>query len=145
IATLRINPFFGTGFGHEFAEPVSTDNVSLAFQEFRYLPHNSVLGLWSFTGVFGFTALFLPLVVGLFFGARSSRWARRAGERTAALAAVAAIVAYVIHCWGDIGFSERLSIWLVAPALAVAGQLATTTGAWRNRIDPATRIRIGAS
>jgi hypothetical protein len=38
-----------------------------------------------------------------------------------------------MHCWGDIGFSERKAIFLVGPALAIAAQLAVTTGAWEPR------------
>jgi hypothetical protein len=35
--------------------------------------------------------------------------------------------------WGDIGFTEPHSIFLVGLAVAVAGQIATDTGAWRSR------------
>ena len=38
-----------------------------------------------------------------------------------------------IHCWGDIGFTEPISMFLVGSALAVGGQLAVTTGAWPTR------------
>ncbi len=131
LATMRINPIGGTGFGHPFAEPVTLPDISF-FKEYRYMPHNSLLGLWAFCGPMGFTGLWLVFVVGVFLAARSYNTTRLADERIAAFMAIAAIVIYAIQCWGDIGFSERKSIFLVGPALAVAGQLAMSTGAWRN-------------
>jgi hypothetical protein len=70
------------------------------------------------------------LIVGQLFAARSYWWARSPDDRVAASAAMVSIVVYAIHCWGDIGFTEPKSIFLVGAALAVAGQLAVSTGAW---------------
>jgi hypothetical protein len=97
-----------------------------------------VLGLWGFVGWIGFTGLSMALVVGVFLAARSYSHARLPHERAAAFTAVGMILIYLIHCYGDIGFSERESIFLVGPALAVAGQLALTTGAWSTRPPPTT-------
>jgi hypothetical protein len=98
------------------------------------MPHNSVVGLWAFCGAFGFTGLALSLVVGVYLAARSYQSARSPEERIAANMVISVVLIYVIHCWGDIGFSERRSIFLVGPMLAMAGQLAVSTGAWRNRL-----------
>jgi hypothetical protein len=130
IYTLRANPLLGTGFGRPFEENQPLDDISGSFKEWRYLPHNAVLGLWAFAGVIGFTGLWSVLVVGLLLAARSHRYARSSGDRIAASAAMAGIAVYLIHCWGDIGFTEPKSIFLVGAALAVAGQLAVSTGAW---------------
>jgi O-antigen ligase len=129
LDTLRENAIVGTGFGHEFNTPVTMPDISF-FKEWRYMPHNSMLGLWCFTGWLGFTSIWLALAVGVLFAARSYHWARMPDERTAAFTALAVILIYSVQCWGDIGFSERTSIFLVGPALAVAGQLAVSTGAW---------------
>jgi O-Antigen ligase len=133
LATMRLNPFMGTGFGHPFAEIVTLPNISF-FREYQYMPHNSVVGLWAFCGAFGFTGLALSLVVGVYLAARSYQSARSPEERIAANMVISVVLIYVIHCWGDIGFSERRSIFLVGPMLAMAGQLAVSTGAWRNRL-----------
>jgi hypothetical protein len=129
LYTLRMNPVIGTGFGHMFAEEVVTPDISF-FKEYHYLPHNSILGLWCFTGVIGFTGLFTALVTGVHLAARSYYQAQVPEERAAAFTAVSVVVIYLIHCYGDIGWSERESIFLVGSALAVAGQLAVTTGQW---------------
>jgi hypothetical protein len=131
LATMRFNLVTGTGFGHPFAEPVTLPSISQVFKEYRYLPHNSVLGLWAFCGPVGFTGLWMALVVNVFLAARSYRCARLPDERVAAFMTIGTVVIFGIHCWGDIGFSERTGIFLVGPALAVAGQLAISTGAWR--------------
>jgi hypothetical protein len=140
LATMRINPIIGSGFGHPFAEPVTLPDISF-FREFRYMPHNSILGLWAFAGPVGFSGLWFALVVGVYLAARSYRYARVPEERVGAFMVIAAIVIFAAQCCGDIGFSERKSIFLVGPALAVAGQLALATGAWRTKpAKPAKRI-----
>jgi hypothetical protein len=136
LYTLRVaNPFIGTGFGEPFAEIVTLPDISF-FKEYHYTPHNSVLGLWGFVGVFGFTGLFLAPVVGVLLAARSYQRARVPDERVAALTALGMVLIYLIQCWGDIGFSERESIFLLGAALAVTGQLAHATGAWGVRAAP---------
>lgn len=132
LMTLRMNMLTGSGFGKPFVEQVTLPNISF-FEEYRYMPHNSVLGLWAFTGPFGFTGLTAALVVAIYLATRSYQNAQGADERAAAMMVIAVILIYMVHCWGDIGFSERRSLWLVGPALAIAGQLAMSTGAWRIR------------
>jgi len=133
VHTFQSNPIVGTGFGHPFELFVKLDDISTGFKEWRYLPHNSILGLWAFTGGVGFSLLWIAIAVGMLLAARSYQFAERADHRIAAAGAMAAIVIYIIHCWGDIGFTEQKSIFLVGAALAVAGQLAVATGAWRVR------------
>jgi O-antigen ligase len=139
LLTLRNNPIIGAGFGQQFDESVTEPDISF-FKEYRYMPHNSVLGLWGFTGILGFTCLSMAVVVGVYLAARSYRYARLPDERAAAFASLAMVLIYLIQCWGDIGFSERRSFLLVGPALAVAGQLALSTGAWSVRPAKATAM-----
>jgi hypothetical protein len=129
LATVRFNPLLGAGFGHPFAKVAQNFDLSF-FKEYGFLPHNSILGLWAFTGVFGFTGLSMGLVIGVFLAARAYRCARLPDERAAALSAIAMVLIYLIQCYGDIGFSDRETIFLVGGALAVASRLGQTTGAW---------------
>jgi O-Antigen ligase len=130
VYTFRRNPLMGTGFGHPFAQAARLDDISGGFKEFAYLPHNSMLGLWAFTGAAGFAGILTPLVIALFLAARAHAYAIEPAHALAATASMACIGAYVLHMWGDIGFSEAHTIFLVGLALAVAGQIATDTGAW---------------
>jgi hypothetical protein len=137
LMTLRGNPFLGTGFGHAFTEVIKLPDISF-FREYGFFPHNSILGLWAFTGAFGFTALFVVFVAAVYFAALAYSSARTPEERIAAFMVPAFIMIHAAQCWGDIGFSERKSSYLVGPALAMAGQLAVITGAWRARLPRTT-------
>lgn len=130
VSTFRAHPLIGTGFGHPFTQAAQMDDISTGFREFAYLPHNSILGLWAFTGVVGFTGIFAPLIIALFLAARAHTLAREPAHAIGAAAAIGGIGAYVLHAWGDIGFTEPAAIFLVGLAAAVAAQLATETKAW---------------
>jgi hypothetical protein len=133
VTTFRANPVLGSGFGHPFDRVARLDDISLGFREFAYLPHNSILGLWAFGGAIGFTSIFALPIIALFLAARAHAHAEQAGEAIAASGAIGCIGAYVLHAWGDIGFTEPESIFLVGLAVAVAGQTALSTGAWPRR------------
>ncbi len=127
VQTAKQHPFLGTGFGHPFQEVVVPVDITDVFKEYHYLPHNSLLGLWAFGGLLGFTGLWAPLTIAVVLAARAYRQASVPGERVAAFMAIVSVVVYAIHCWGDIGFSERRTILLVGPGLAIAGQVALAT------------------
>ena len=133
VTTFRTNPVVGTGFGHPFVQAAETDALP-DFTDYFYLPHNSMLGLWAFTGAAGFTGLMGTLVVGLLLAVRARLRALTADQAIAAVAVVGCLLSYVIHLWADIGFTEAPTIFLVGLALAMAGQLAVITGDWP---DPA--------
>jgi O-antigen ligase len=128
--TLRHNPVFGTGYGHGYDEIVWLPDISHSYALYRYLPHNSILGLWAYGGLIGFTALWMLLVGGLFLAARAYRHAVTVDDRTVALTAVATVVVYLAYCYGDLGLGTWTSVFMLAPALAVSSRLAVATGAW---------------
>jgi O-antigen ligase len=131
--TLRHNPVFGTGYGHGYDEIIGLPDVSSSYALYRFLPHNSILGLWAYGGFVGFTALWTMLVVGLFLAARAYRHAITVDDQTAALTAVSIIVVYLVYCYGDLGLGTWASVFIVAPAFAIASKLAVSTGAWPSR------------
>jgi hypothetical protein len=131
--TLRHNPVLGTGYGHGYTEIVWLPDVSSAYALYRFLPHNSILGLWAYGGFVGFTALWTMLIVGLFLAARAYRYAVTVDDRTVALTAVAIVVVYLVYCYGDLGLGTWTSVFMVAPAFAIASKLAVSTGAWPSR------------
>lgn len=129
VYTFQGNPVIGTGFGHSFVAAVRGDDMSF-FKEYYFLPHNAMLGLWAFCGGLGFSALFLPMVIGLFLAIRAHARSRSTDIRMAANVAISSMITYLLHVYADIGFTEPSAIFLVGGALAIAGQLATETGAW---------------
>jgi hypothetical protein len=141
LMTMRMSPIVGLGFGRPFASPAANFSIEF-FKEYPYLPHNSILGLWAFTGWLGFTGLFTAVVTGVFWAAHRYRRTNIPDERAAALAAISVILIYLIQCWGDIGFSEKEAIFLVGPALGIAGQLSVQAGHFTMPVRTAVRRHV---
>jgi hypothetical protein len=133
IATLKGHSVFGTGWGHEYTEITKAIDISNAFEQYRYIAHNSVLWLIAIGGYLGFTLMWLPLVVGIFLATRSYHFARTANERSAASVALAVMLSFLIQAWGDMGMQGWSVSFLTAAALAVTGKLAFATGAWPHK------------
>ncbi len=140
MRTMRGNLLLGTGFGHEYAELNRADDISQIFEQYRYIPHNSLLGLWAFSGLVGFTLLWMPLLVAVFLAARSYRRAARPLDRAAALTAISVVIVYALQAYGDMGLQSWEGLFITAAALGVAGRLADETGAW-----PRTQARAAST
>ena len=130
IFTLDEHPLLGPGFGHQYKEAIPLPDISSSFQAYRYFPHNALLGLWAFTGLIGFSGMWMMLVVCVFLAARSYARAALPAQRVAALACVSCVIIYTNQVYGDMGLVSWTGVFLVAPAMAVAGKLAVETGAW---------------
>jgi len=128
IATVRLHPIFGTGYGHPYEEIIELPKVYYSLE--LYAPHNCILGLWAYIGVFGYTALTLLWVAGVYFAMRSYYLASEPSHRVAAMLCFGAVLIYLIQCWGDLGLGSWTGVFLVAPAVANAGKLAKAVGAW---------------
>jgi hypothetical protein len=128
IMTFRMNPIFGTGYGHPYEEVIELPSVEYDLE--RYAPHNSLLGLWAYCGMIGYATLTLLWVVGVYFALRTYHATKEPAWRAAALVSFGSVLIYLIQCWGDLGLGTWIGIFTVAPAIAVAGKLATASGEW---------------
>ena len=144
LTTLRTSPLLGIGYGHEYIEVVKGDDISKFFPQYRYVPHNSLLGLWAFSGLAGFTGVWLMLVVCVFFAARAYHRSRAVKDRAAALACVAAVLVYALQCWGDMGLGAWTGVFTVGPATAVAARLAVACRGWPVAVRAAGAVPAGA-
>jgi hypothetical protein len=129
-ANIEQHSLFGVGYGHQYIEYKKLDDVSSMYPQYRYIPHNSALALFAFTGAFGVAGIWSILIVTVFLAARAFHRAHRPEDRAAALLAIVMVFVYVNQVYGDIGVSQWISPLTVAPAAAIAGKLALTTGAW---------------
>lgn len=130
VRTFRTSMLVGTGFGHEYTEVSRAYDITHAFPWYRYVPHNNVIGLLAFTGIVGFVSIWLVIPVTLFLAARTRRLSEAPVVRAAASSAAAAVLVYMVHMYGDMGFSSVTTCILLASAVAVAGRLSAVSGAW---------------
>src|SRR2546430_927627 len=113
-----------TAFLLEYVEKVKAVDISSIFPQYRYVPHNTVLGLLAFGGVAGLTGIILTLAVGVFLAARAHRFARSPADRAAGLTVIAAVIVYLVQSYGDMGLVSWTGTFMLAAALAVASKLA---------------------
>jgi hypothetical protein len=130
IFTYAENPVLGTGFGHPFLDKIKLPDVTSTYELEPYIPHNSVLGLWAFGGLFGFSLLWALFPVGIFFTVRAYLWARTPLERVTALSAAGVQCCYLVQGYGDLGFGTWGPIFTVAASYALVGKLCVANGAW---------------
>jgi hypothetical protein len=130
IHTWQSNPIIGRGWGHEFDEVIPLPDISHAFADYRYHPHNSVLGMFAFGGAIGFSGLWTWIAIAVFLTVRAYSRAREPIARAGALVAMSTIVAYTNQCFGDMGSISWLGTLLIAMGATCSGKLATLTNAW---------------
>ena len=123
VATFGDAPFVGSGFGFEYREAVRSVDLSEFMPMYKFIPHNSVLWLWSAGGILGFAFLWLSYVGGAFFAARAHRLAQNAVERAATLASVGIVAICMMADWGDMGIKSNLKVLIFGVAFAIGSRL----------------------
>jgi len=131
IQTIRHNPIFGTGYGHGYEEVITLPFVDYDLE--LYAPHNSLLGIWAYAGLVGYTTLTLLWAVGVYFAVRAYQSAKEPVQRAAALVCFGTILIYMVQCWGDLGIGAWIGIFTVSAAIAVAGKLAVGAREWETK------------
>lgn len=128
IVTWKRGPLLGSGFGHEYVEQVKAYKIN--FEAYLYVPHNSVLWLWSAVGVVGFTCLWSLLLVAVFLSIRTYRLATLDSDKILSLVTVAVVTIYALQSFGDMGLGSWMSALVLSPHLGMIGAAAARTGAW---------------
>ncbi len=128
LADWMSHPIFGSGFGHEYTEYVEMPVVDYTLE--RYVPHNSIFGLWSFCGLVGYAGLTLLWAGGVYFAMRAYYHARTGPDRAASLVCFGAVLVWLMMCFGDLGVGLWAGVFTVAPAFALSGKLAVASGEW---------------
>jgi hypothetical protein len=131
MRTLKTNPLLGVGFGKEYIEEVRAYDISSIFPQYRYLPHNSLLGVIAFTGMLGFAGVWQPIPVSIYFHARVLKYASKLRvPRIAALSSLLTLMMVTIEMWGDVGFNHVTVTTMMGVALALGGRVASVAGIW---------------
>ena len=131
--TVKQNPLIGSGYGHPYVTAVELPDVTEAYELEPYAPHNSVLGIWAYTGYVGFALQWMLLVIVVYFAVRSYRIAKDPADRTAALGCFCAVVVYMVHLYGDLALGTWASVFLISSSMVISGKLAAAVGAWPSR------------
>jgi hypothetical protein len=131
LFTIKQYWVFGAGYGNGYWEVIPLPPIDYTLE--RYLPHNSILGLWCFAGVIGYTTITLLWGAGVYFAMRSYFASKKPTDRVAALACMGAVLVYMIQCYGDVGLGSWTGVFSVGAAIAVAGKLAVSVGAWPSK------------
>lgn len=137
VFTLKNYPLTGVGYGNGFWEmwPMPVVDYSLE----RYVPHNSILGIYCYGGYVGFLGITSLWVAGIYFAIRAYHSCKEPMQKASALACFGAILVYYLQCFGDMGLGSWTGVFLVAPALAVGSKLTVIAGAWEIEAAPARR------
>ena len=137
------NPLFGTGWGHPYEKVTSVyANFGAEWEQYAYLPHNSLLALAVFGGLVGIFGIWLVVPVAAFLATRGYRGATGEVERAAGMAAVCILPAYSAQCYGDIGFQSLTCSLIFATAIAAAAKVLPLSQARAVRRD---RLAAAAS
>lgn len=124
------NPLFGTGWGVPYIKKESIwSNYAADWILYLYTPHNSLLGLAVFAGLLGIVGIWGVIPVAAYLAARGFRASSDPVPRAAALVAIGCLVAYSVHCYGDIGLQSLAGCVLFGAALAAAGKIAAWSAA----------------
>jgi len=122
------NPIFGTGWGRPYDKIESYwSNYNAEWVLTLYTPHNAILGLAAFAGLLGIVGIWGVVPVGAYLAARGYRGSTNPVARAGGAVAIGTLVAYSVHCYGDIGLQSFAVSLSFGAALATAGKVAV----WR--------------
>ena len=136
IFTFKQGNILGTAWGTEYIETDSSLSAR-SFLQYRYLPHNSLLGLLAFTGWLGFIGILMPLPISVYLNTRTYRTSDAPIVRVAAMVGVAEVAICLNQIYGDMGFFSRTTMAILVTGFATAGRLSAWSGAW-----PVTRATV---
>jgi hypothetical protein len=130
LRTLKGNPLLGSGWGHEYVEEVVAYSIADIFPQYRYMPHNSLLGMVAFTGMIGFALIWQYLGVSIFMLARVCSLSTNKVLRVAAHSSLIAIITVVVQYWGDVGLNHLGVNTMLAVTVGLSARLPALAGVW---------------
>ena len=144
IKSLKTNILFGLGWGNKYVEELVAYDISGIFPQYRYLPHNSMLGVVAFTGMIGFFYIWQIVPVSLYLHTRVIRATRHPVLRVAALSSVVGIATVLVQYWGDVGFNHLGVNVMFGVSIGLAGRLPGLAGVWAHEKPPPVQAPVRA-
>ena len=136
IATASYSPRSGTGWGHKYVEISNKYSIADLMELWQYVPHNSILGLFAFTGVIGMIGYWLVFPTTFFFHARTARLARDPLHRSIGLAGVMVSLTCVNQMFGDMGIFSPVTMYTMGISWAAALRIPAEAGVWPGNPPP---------
>jgi len=136
MKTLKSSPLFGLGWGREYIEELRAIDISSIFPQYRYLPHNSLLGAVAFTGMFGFAGIWQMVIVSVYLHVLVYKGTKQMVPRIASMCCIIAVLVIELQMWGDIGFNHPMVTTMLAIVIGLGARLPTMTGVWSAAAKP---------
>jgi hypothetical protein len=135
----------GSGWGQKYVEVSSLYNI-YDFELWPYVPHNSVLGLFAYTGYVGFVGFWMLFPMSAFFHARVAKQAKRPIDQYMSTVALMQLVSCANLWYGDMGSFSVVTMYTLSSSLAMALRLPIASGVWSNggvaRRAPPAAVRV---
>lgn len=138
VYTIRNFPLTGVGYGNGFWEMWPMPPVDYSLE--RYVPHDSILGLYCYGGYIGYLGITSLWVAGIYFAIRAYHTCKEPLHKAAALTSFGAVLVYYLQCFGDMGLGSWTGVYLVGPSLAIASKLTVAAGGWE--LGPSARRAV---
>jgi hypothetical protein len=134
IATgLANNRLFGPGWGQPYIEVANWYTIADFFPLWKYVPHNSILGLLAYTGLLGFAGFWLAYPVSMFLNARLARLGSTPYLRQLGTIAALDLVICGYQMYGDMGTYYARPMYLLGFSYAISMRLPVEGGVWPRR------------
>jgi hypothetical protein len=132
----------GTGWGHQYIPVSNKYDLSQYFALWRYIPHNSVLGLFAFMGALGFFGYWLAFPTAMFLNARLARLGTSALARQVGLIGAVQMVVCVNQYFGDMGIFSYKVVYVMSTSFAIALRLPILAGAWPSPVRSRAKAKL---
>ena len=114
------HPILGVGYGNPFETPIELPNIVQIASLLAWVPHNSLLMVWSMGGPISLAAIGVFITFSIAVFVRIFRTSRDLQIRTIAFVGFGAIVQWTLYAWADMGLSSPAMV-LVPAVLGGAG------------------------
>jgi hypothetical protein len=130
--TVSLNLLMGTGLGHEYVENsfVYSPHLAKIFPQYKYIPHNALLGLVAFMGLLGTVGILSVFIVAAYLCARTYYAAATPVMRAAGAVGTLMTLVYFNQAYGDMGFQTGAPSIAMGAIIGVAGRGSVLVGAW---------------
>jgi len=136
IATASYSPLTGSGWGHKYVELSNKYTIAEAMELWPYIPHNSILGLFGYTGYMGIFGFWFIFPTAIFLLARTAYAAPELRTRSVGMVGVMASIAVLNQMFGDMGIFSWTNMYMLAMVLGTALRISAESGAWPTGARP---------